>query len=361
MAVFSRLADFDSRGSASAAQFVNVLQRMEEVGEAAVRGYGAGRGVTIRSCFKTTRQFNAAAWPDGDRMQVGLGAAVLPLLNVLFGAILSDRRVLAGLSGAAADAAPVPAFVYDPAEFGKPLAVELHLDGEKALAAGVLADLCISYVYLHEMGHILCGHCEAGEHLFGSGEVLEFGEGSEGAGLGGEWLEMRQYWEYEADSFTLPLLLQYIHMAARHRRHGKWLAKLAGSEDERRVRMHTAALTSAAISALFLYMAGCRLRYEAPNTHPDPVVRSLYMKDMLAALCAREWGCREEEMLKLQFEYLQPFALSLARMGLGSVEDWDQEEITRMSEEVGRLVGRRKYRELTREWSWLPESEWMDA
>jgi len=72
------------------------------------------------------------------------------------------------------------------------------------------------------------------------------------------------------------------------------------------------------LAIMFHYLEGCRLEHAAEAAHPHPVVRSLYVKDILARQAATRWGCDPRKIGKLQYGYLEPFLFALAAIGLGS-------------------------------------------
>jgi hypothetical protein len=114
-----------------------------------------------------------------------------------------------------------------------------------------------------------------------------------------------------------------------------------------------------AVSAMFIYLEGGKLRLRQQSSHPHPIVRSLYLKNVFAHEAARRWGCRPSELGRLQFGYLEPLLFALESHGLGSVRAWNPEVLDRMEAESVRLSRQgQTYRDATRLWSWLPVDRW---
>lgn len=79
----------------------------------------------------------------------------------------------------------------------------------------ILQDFCCSFVLLHEVAHVVCGHTRGALHFFGKPKVEEF------FGIR-DWLRRGRYlktaWEYDADVVTASLLCQYIrHFIVSHK------------------------------------------------------------------------------------------------------------------------------------------------
>lgn len=339
--------------------FESVLARILEVGDSMVQGYRpASLKARIVACYKDSRDFNAGAWPEGENFRVGLSAAVIPLLSLLFMALLSDPEVLPQLPKPPTRRAARMKFRTDVRYADAVRDVRLTLSDERTVAAHVLADLCVSFVYLHELGHVICGHAEGTRHFANSEVIAEFTQPRPGSP---RERAMRQYWEYQADSIAAAIMPQYLDIllgeaGGKHR----WLRALVGSsKGDKTLKIHVCALVNAALSAMFIYLEGCRLVRRAETYHPHPIARSLYVKDRLTSEASRRWGLDLAKISRLNYDYLEPFLFRLERLGLGSVRDWDPDLLDEMDLEGTRLAADgEKYRESTRLWSWLDVDEW---
>lgn len=338
--------------------FENVLARITEVGDSMVAGYRPeGSQARIVCGYKDSHCFNAGAWPEGKNFRVGLSAAVIPLLSMLFWALLCDPEVLPQLPKPPAKITAKLSFRTEAQRPDRVREVRLNLNDERSAAAHVLADLCVSFVYLHELGHVICGHAVAVRHFMGSAAITEYARPRRGTAA---YSAMRHYWEYQADSIAAALMPQYLDILLKEAS-GKhpWLRLLPGRSGDRLLKAHLCALVNAALSAMFVYLEGNRLVFRIDPCHPHPVARSLYVKDRLTSEMTRRWQLGARTIPRLTFSYLEPFLFRLEQLGLGSVRDWDPDLLAQMGLEGARLAAEgRRHRQSTKRWSWLNVDEW---
>jgi hypothetical protein len=361
---FSQLPTFDLHQLSSETvrgHYRNVLARIDEVAASFVAGYKpAGTAATLTARFVESPQFNASTWAEGDTTVIGLSAAMIPLLSTLFSILLSDANVLPALpalSRRQVKQKRKALFSLDPLQPTALTEVTLALSEERAAAAHVLSDLCVSFIYLHEIGHVVCGHVGASQHFMGGDGLTEY-VASKDTPQSQLWL--RQYWEYQADAIAAALVPQYLDTLLTHadQRH-QWIRRLAiGRRSKSSLPLHLAALSNMSLAIMFHYLEGCRLEHAAEAAHPHPVVRSLYVKDILARQAATRWSCDPRKIGKLQYSYLEPFLFALAAIGLGSVRDWDVKVLSDMEKEVLEVSRGAERREVARPWSWLPVEQW---
>ena len=305
---FSQLPAFDLSQLSSEtvrAHYRNVLARIDEVAASFIAGYKpAGTPATLTTRYVQSQEFNASTWIEGDATVIGLSAAIIPLLSTLFSVLLSDANVLPALpalSKRQVKQKRKALFSLDPLQPTVLTEVTLALSEERAAAAHVLSDLCVSFIYLHEIGHVVCGHVGATQHFTGGDGLTEYVESK---GTAPSQLRLRQYWEYQADAIAAALIPQYLDTLLTHadRRH-QWIRSLAaGRRGKSLLPLHLAALSNMSLAIMFHYLEGCRLEHAAEAAHPHPVVRSLYVKDILARQAVTRWGCDPRKIGKLQYE-----------------------------------------------------------
>ncbi|MDM0110541.1 hypothetical protein QTI66_00165 [Variovorax sp. J22R133] len=340
--------------------FSNVEARFAEAAQSFVESYApAGFQGDIRSRYVDTSKFNAAAWREGQDLVVGISAAAIPLLTMLFAAILSDSDVLPSLPTAPEDDTEFrweARFIMDPSAPSDMVRIEHALTPERMDAAYVLADLCVSFLVLHELGHVACGHVQALEQLLRLPSLVEHVAEHRGRV---RQKRLRQYWEYQADAIGASLLLQYVETLAKLAdSRQSWLRKVAPQASESEMRIHCAALASMAVATMFIYLEQCRLVARAEHFHPHPVVRALYIKDIVANQAVTRWNCEAADVGDLQFDYLDPFLRSLERIGLGTTDDWEDQVLTTMIRKALRAGRSEKLRDFARPWSWIPVDSW---
>jgi hypothetical protein len=361
---FRDLPPFDTSTLSPQARawFDNIQARIREVADSMIGAYRPSDcTLTISGCYKHTTTFNAAVWQEDDRLVVGMGASVALLLEMLFWAMLADSEVLPSLPPGRRNDSAKAVFAVDPRNTQKLSQYRASLSDERAAAAHVLADLCVSFIYLHELGHVVCGHVGATAHHFGETQLVEFAAPRSRVRAPDRDRRARQYWEYQADAIAAMLLPQYVDtlIARLDVRHG-WIRSLVrGRSGLKALRLHLGALTVMAVSAMFVYLEGGRLRAREVAWHPHPIVRSLYLKDVFAREAARRWGYRPSDLGRLQYGYLEPFLFALERHGVGSVRTWDPDLLDDFQKEATRLGhGGQAYRDLARPWSWVPVDSW---
>lgn len=348
--------------------FTNVHARIQEVAQSLTDAYRPSPGeLTIQSCYKHTTSFNACTWSEGDRIVVGMGAAVMILLDMLFVAMLADSRVLPALPAVTQDGSAQATFAVDFRDTERLSNYDGELSAERAAAAHLLADFCVSFVYLHELAHVICGHIGAAHELFDERQFVEFADraapvaSSSPLKVRVAHRRLRQYWEYQADAVAAMLLIQYVDTAIDRLdvRHG-WIRSLVspirGVEELRR---HLGALAVMSVTAMFVYLEHGRLRAKKTSWHPHSIVRSLYVKDVFAGQAAMQWGCQPRDIGELHFRYLEPFLFALERRGVGSVRKWNPDLLHRFEKEAIRLGhSGPAHREVARPWSWVPVDSW---
>jgi hypothetical protein len=361
---FSQLPTFDIDKLPSVTQrehYANVLARIDEVSASFVAGYKprTGRGSVVARYIESG-DFNASTWKDANTHVIGLGAAVIPLLSTLFSILLTDPDVLPALPAAPKRGrgnAYKAQFCLDPHAPTVLTEVGVALTEDRARAARVLSDMCVSFIYLHEIGHVVCGHVGALQQFLGEDALTEYVASKDTATSD---LKLRQYWEYQADAVSAALIPQYVDtLLQRIESHHPWLRKML----PKRVRtstfqLHVVALVNMSLTIMFHYLEGCRLQHTAQAAHPHPVVRSLYVDDIVAQRAGERFKCDPHKIGRLQYDYLEPFLFALAKIGLASVQDWDVKVLAEMEKQAEEITHGGEHREVARAWSWLPVDQW---
>lgn len=342
--------------------YANVLVRAEEVARSTIAAYRpTSSSMTIEYAFVRDPMFNAMASLKDGHAKIYLSASIPILLRILFDKLCSFEQVLPLLplpTGIPNQEHYTTTFMLKPSERAKLTQFDVLLSNERAEASRILADMCVMFIVLHELGHVLCGHLGASTRYFSNDSLAELASHREREGRG---QRLRQYWEYQADAIASGLLPQFIdHVVKNATQYQPWVLQLSEiSDHQQEIVCHLTALTNAAITVLFLYMNECRMKLNQTSNHPHPVVRAFYVKDMVARSVADRWNLDPQKIGELQYGYIEPFLFALNQIGLDVLTGWTdpflddvERRVLTLKHAGKRLAG------VTRPWSWLPVEEW---
>jgi len=228
----------------------------------------------------------------------------------------------------------------------------IHLDYKRHSVALILQDFCAWFIVLHEISHLICGHCRGTTHFFGEPQLQEF-FGLELLLKRGRFLKTS--WEYDADITASAILCQYIqhfhasgknpHLLEAFQFLDGNLARLVG-------------LVTASLFAMFVYLSQMEYRLNVKSYHPHPMLRTKYIAQALLRRAAADYDLDKDAIYEWQIEYMSQMAIELDRVGLFNWDDFDVEfsetdgQITKLSAIAARL------RESCAKWSWFPLDRW---
>lgn len=324
--------------------------RAQSLADAFSRAYGQGRK-PIEFRYINDGSFNAYAGEDEHAFTIEINASV-PLFNViLFSRILSDPTVMPFIStdGTKANNFTVPAII-DPIDFDKRQDWTINLNPIRAFAAQTLADICSTFVVCHELGHIIAGHVEAIQSLEGTARVSEL---MSRASVSAETRERRQAWEYDADAMTGPLLAQtvdeFVENCAIHEN-----SRLIFGGPKGRTAEHTLSVIIAACFAFFAYVQGVRDALEKDSSHPAPIVRAIFLKDLLYTIFEQREGFDGALFHRLLDTRIDEMIEVLVKLKIFHAPSMTDEYMDAVDLEVERLAGvALRYRPLCERWAWV--------
>lgn len=343
--------------------FEMVQLRMDEVSRSIIAGYGLPSHLNqIKTIIADELEFNAEASSRNKIAYVSINASVLMILRTLFDHIFSNDSVLPQLSQDKEKQninyqAP---FILDPHHPFERSQVSISISEDRYKASGILSDLCINFIILHEFGHILGGHPEALQHYCLGTRLLELFKKTERKQANAN---LRQYWEFQADNIAASLLTQYvgdtIQNAASHQ---TWILKATGlkADQSQEIAIHVAAMTLASLHTLFLYMDNCTFKVNKSSYHPPAQARMMYIKDVFCDEMSMRWSISPHKIVEVYIDiYLEPFMSSLEEMGLTVIKGFTDANLD-INEQIARDLkyANERYRNHCREWSWLPVDEW---
>ncbi len=106
--------------------------------------------------------------------------------------------------------------------------------------------------------------------------------------------------------------------------------------------------------ALFSYIRGTRYRLKLQSSHPHPMVRAFYVKDMLITAIRDQWDFDLETMLSLMDTRLDEMLDALHALGLSNNAAFTDAYIDELNAERDRVMAlRRTHRQACAEWSWI--------
>jgi len=332
----------------------SLVARGHEVFESIAAAYlGKRQRPPVSITLRHSPLFNASAHVVGKHHFIDVNIATILLLQVLFQKLLSSSSVVPELS-------PSPdrmrnwkaPFIRDLGNSSVDAELEISLDPNRHSVAVVLQDFCAWFIVLHEISHLICGHCQGMRHFFGEPKMHEF-FGIKLLLSRGRYLKTS--WEYDADVTASAILSQYIHHFHTSKRNPELnaafrfldsnLAKLVG-------------LVTSSLFAMFVYLSQMEYRLNVKSYHPHPMLRTKYIAQVLLRRTAADYGLDKDEIYEWQMDYMAQIAQEMDEIGLFEWDDFDvafsntDEEITRLSSIAGRLRGSCK------DWSWFPIGRW---
>ena len=305
----------------------------------------------VRLLITEEMAFNAHAAEDDLGYRLELAKPVPLFLLVLFERLLSDARLLPWLDGAGEKVSVYQTpFVFDPAYFALRELWSIQLTDIRSFAAGMLADVALAFMQMHELGHVMCGHVEGYRAATGRASMAELALTSDKVTPAQR--EREQAWEADADSVAASLLVQYLRelvaVAAQHPK-----AREVFGRGEATVE-HILSLAVVSLYALFAYLRGARYALRRRSSHPHPFVRANYVKDMLMTVARREWPVDQDRFAALMDERLEEMLAALGEAELSDNARFDDAYIGTAEREGEALMRlRRKYLKSCLDWTWF--------
>lgn len=330
-------------------QYERLLRRGKSTGDAVHRAYGENRK-TIKFVYVKRQEFNAFVTGDDDHYYVQIASGVPVLLIVLFNKLFENPILLPDLNieGAAVTDVSLP-FIIDPARIEIREEWQLHLNAERAVAADFFADICMTFVSYHELGHILSGHVEGHRHYDGR---MSFAEMTSYRPRSLKSRTRRQAWEIEADLIASTLLMNYIRELDKHARTHDHTREVFFREED--TIIHILASTVVALLAFFSYVRGARYRLSMNSVHPHPMVRASYIKDALFHAACSQWTFESERFRALLDDRLEEMLTALNAIGLSDNEkftDEYMEQVITSRAETNRI--QLEHQNSCSNWSWI--------
>ena len=267
------MATFDFR-TVEDNELRGMFQRMLHVsgvaGSAVRSAYGSNKR-PISTVFVDDGIFNASVGLARSRYLIKISASVPILTRILFDRFFQNEAVMPWLERSGEDAAKHRydvKFILDPKEFNERENWQIAMTPERSFAAGAFTDICLAFIALHEIGHVIAGHSEAVQHYYG---VAEFSELFENRERSTQDMERDQSWEYDADAVAIGLFVQYVEELVANRLTNERTARFFESDGDPVSQALSFVVT--ALFVMFNYVRGSRYDLDLATSHPHPMVR----------------------------------------------------------------------------------------
>jgi|GEM_PF-2482951 len=340
----AEISDAFTRG-----QYERLLRRGISTGDAVHRAYG-GKRKTIKMVYVRRHEFNAFVTSDSEHYYVQMTSGVPVLLIILFNKLFENPILLPDLNtdGVTVTDVSLP-FIVDPAHIDQQKNWQLNLNADRAIAADFFADICMTFVVNHEIGHILSGHVEGARHYDG---LRSYAEMTSYRPKSLKARRRRQAWEVDADLIASTLLMNYLRELDKHVRTHEHTRNAFFRGDD--TFIHLLSSTVAALMAFFSYVRGARYQLNLNSSHPHPMVRALYIKDALFHAARRQWSFDEEKFTTLMDDSLEEMLTALHELGLSDSWRFTEEyfeQVNQSRANTNRLQV--EHRESCEPWSWI--------
>lgn len=331
--------------------YARLLQRGQSMANALHAAYGIGKK-PIQVRYIAAPDFNAAASMDNTHYWVDIHSNIPLLIFLLFQKLFEDKEIFPWLS--AND--PIKAnfevgFITDIHNFTQTETWDIKLTEQRAHAAKLLADMATTFIFAHELGHIVSGHVEAALHFEGKTRYIEL---FKRVGQLPVNIERRQAWEADADAFGATCLIDYLLELHRIAQQDHYIGQifLEPNEDIENLL----GLAMAIFFVLFSYTHDQKRKFNLTDAHPHPYVRCFYVKDMLFSAALSRFDVDIERTLQFMTYHAQNFLDQLSHLGLydGYGFDVDKPQSEIFQNDSDRIYHLRKqYRDSCQQWSWI--------
>lgn len=277
-------------------------------------------GRHIEFDFTVDGTFNASVEMTDDKYRIHMSNAVPVLLMILFDKLLSDDQSLPWVSseGTGEVAYDIP-FSIKTSDLQQRENWIVETNKIRAFASYTLADVATSFMFLHELGHVLGGHLKDLEARKEPAFHAEFNmrETSQGQHT---WLH--QLREYQADSVGAYLVTHIIEELIEDVNVNERTGTVFGPAEV--AAENTIALAVMALYGLFAYVKGQERKLKRTSSHPDPLVRAVYTRDLIYQIMQSNRAFDVElsqDMLQARFDEMNSVLVSLALVDPKSVTD----------------------------------------
>lgn len=187
----------------------NILIRGKEAADSLISAYLTDSSSTsVNFLFQNSAKFNASAFSDNELHFIEINIGSMFLLDIFFKRFYSSTSIIpeVELKIDSIEKYELP-FITNINDGFIDRKYEFELDDNRFYISYVMQDFCSTFIIMHELAHIICGHTFGCKTYFNINTVQEFFSINEVL-FRGKYL--RRAWEYDADITAGVLLSQYI-------------------------------------------------------------------------------------------------------------------------------------------------------
>jgi len=340
-----------------------LLSRATDINHSLVSGYGMPAYLdNIRLRITAKPYIGASIRCDAGLAEIELSIKMIHSLRCLFERLFSDDALLPQIADDSEGRIRYSGqYLKDVIRSDDWVMYDFDLSKNHWMASNALSDLCITFVLLHEYGHLIAGHAGyQSEHSEG-GYVSEFATITESRE---DNPNLRRYWEYQADNIAASFLTQYVErlidVAPNHQ---TWILHLRKEPMSSKLAIATevSALAIGVIHVLFLYMDYLSDKDDRKSYHPAAQGRMMYSKDILAEhMCLRITDLSPEIIVETYFEqYLENVMSAMNNIGIPTTHRFGDDYMQVGETDYQTLVhSHEQYRSVTAPWSWIDVNGW---
>lgn len=301
-------------------RYLTLARRFADSARSAEKGYGLG-GLPIDLRFICNDRFNAYCSIRNGRYEVDFTTAIPVLTMLFFDELLSSPEILTWLPGdALGDVRYDVLFSGDPHKLDELRDWSIRTNPVRAYVAYIASEIASTFVLLHELGHIICGHLQARDHLDGKPFIAEFSYTGDATAND---FQLHQLFEYEADAVASSLITRFVDELVEEAAEDGRAHEAFGFDAHAAER--SVAFCAIVLYALFAYLKGLKSRLQLHSSHPEPLVRAFYTRDMIWQVTARKHRLDDDVLGEMLDELFDQTNDALVRLGLQIEGQFQQE------------------------------------
>ncbi len=306
------------------------------------------------------KELNAFVQWNSDEFSIRIHSPTIYLLRNLFDELFTFDQILPEIKGKEFFEKPEQniLFLPDPNNIDKRVTSQILLDKDRSLASTVITDICATFILLHEIGHIVCGHVNGANFYFKENTSPKFIDlfafKHRGAYL-------RRSMEYDADLVAGILIVQYIEQLEENILKGGRIAEVFDSlKESGNLYEKLLALIILSFYAFFTYLSGrTPYRFDRRSPYPHPLVRAFYIRDVIIQTAEDRRIVNTQLILKLCQKYFDQFDPALYKLGLIQPNQIIKDVMMNLDHHTKEIQNyANRFRKFTKKWSWVPLDEW---
>tara|TARA_B100001245_G_C22890049_1_gene428563 strand:- start:666 stop:1739 length:1074 start_codon:yes stop_codon:yes gene_type:complete len=311
--------------------------------------------------FIVSNRFQAEATCFSNKgYSIKIHSPTIFLMRLYFDAVLSLDPVANLVTPLQRELKPVDInFIPDVTNPLNQIKHQVYENQDRLFVSSTMTDLCSTFIALHEVGHIVCGHAETAKLYFGEDQILEVLDYDYFFKRG---IILKQSMERDADVLSARLIPQYIeqlfekiNIDSRHSKAFQTLMKDSYPFE------NLIALCVSSLYSLFVYITPKRPVNFRKLAHPHPILRALYIKDAIINTLEERWPLRKDVVSRYCVKYFDQFDRAFGLLDMNIAHLYAGEFLTIDHDEEISLIHQRasKMRKFSAKSSWFPIEEWQ--